>query len=620
MNSIDKIITSQSTSINSKPLIKKKLQPIINRKNLQRINNNRLLKINRSCIDLSTKKLDKYQNNQKNNNNSNNKLKINPIRKKELSVLIFQNNDVDIVRSLDPDIDKNICNNLLFKEYLKNNIDNNSQNSLDLPNEMLGQKIHLPLLKTITINGILESEKKLNQNKKETQRNLANSQLEEDLYNNLKNINNQYTTKKTKRDGIYESYKTDIKEIEELKMDIKILNGDYNIPYNNSNKLKNSPKNEFDFDEDIIPKQIIEKKKENLMQKEQKDVKLEKVNRLELLKHIIQQKLIDITNIDKELDELKIKKKIFINKLMEHYETLLYKGRDVRNEGLIWIIKSIWSLGRNVPMSFIPTFLDFSSIEFLFKFAHKSIKLENYKKLLNDFKKKLQIKLHNIFFNNLNNNSRVNTNNSQHSNNLFNDQNKEFAIKHLLKENKSRKNLLVENTRDLNRRSSFVFKTNLLKFNSVLRRSISQHNFIKSYIHSNEDEEQDNNKLNHLKGINYYKDISKFLKYSEYHNEGINIEKLAEISDIKNIRKTIKEIEDEIVILKKNEINRIFKEFIENDYQNKYHVPIDVVLAALIGEHGKNLEYNRFLRFKKEYFDKIKGIRFFDYSRNKDST
>ena len=186
MNSIDKIITSQSTSINSKPLIKKKLQPIINRKNLQRINNNRLLKINRSCIDLSTKKLDKYQNNQKNNNNSNNKLKINPIRKKELSVLIFQNNDVDIVRSLDPDIDKNICNNLLFKEYLKNNIDNNSQNSLDLPNEMLGQKIHLPLLKTITINGILESEKKLNQNKKETQRNLANSQLEEDLYNNLK--------------------------------------------------------------------------------------------------------------------------------------------------------------------------------------------------------------------------------------------------------------------------------------------------------------------------------------------------------------------------------------------------------------------------------------------------
>ena len=50
---------------------------------------------------------------------------------------------------------------------------------------------------------------------------------------------------------------------------------------------------------------------------------------------------------------------------MTHYETLLYKGDEVRNEGLVWIIKAIWNLGENVPMSFIPPFLDFQSIEFL---------------------------------------------------------------------------------------------------------------------------------------------------------------------------------------------------------------------------------------------------------------
>ena len=51
------------------------------------------------------------------------------------------------------------------------------------------------------------------------------------------------------------------------------------------------------------------------------------------------------------------------------------------------------------------------------------------------------------------------------------------------------------------------------------------------------------------------------------------IEKIAEIK--------IK-IKCEILGLKKSEENRIFKEYIENDYQNKYHVSIDAVLSALL--------------------------------------
>ena len=52
---------------------------------------------------------------------------------------------------------------------------------------------------------------------------------------------------------------------------------------------------------------------------------------------------------------------------MKHYEEMLYIGKEVRSEGLIWIIKAMWKLGQNVPMSFMPTFLDFKSIEYLFK-------------------------------------------------------------------------------------------------------------------------------------------------------------------------------------------------------------------------------------------------------------
>ena len=73
------------------------------------------------------------------------------------------------------------------------------------------------------------------------------------------------------------------------------------------------------------------------------------------------------------------------------------------------------------------------------------------------------------------------------------------------------------------------------------------------------------------------------------------------MGDIEELQKKIRNIENEIIELKNKEIIRIFKEFIENDYQNKYHVNIDIVLAALLGEHTKNIEVNRFAKFKKEY-------------------
>jgi len=98
------------------------------------------------------------------------------------------------------------------------------------------------------------------------------------------------------------------------------------------------------------------------------------------------------------LVDLKTQDNETIKKLMRHYEALLYRGKDTRNDGLIWIIKAMWKLGKNVPMEFIPTFLDFNAIEFLFKLANKSIELENKKKLLNDCKKNLRLKIHKLYF------------------------------------------------------------------------------------------------------------------------------------------------------------------------------------------------------------------------------
>ena len=157
-----------------------------NRKKLKPIMSHKKLKINKT---LSTYK--RNQNYRALNRN---------MSLGELSVLLFQNNDVDLVRSLNPDQDRDICSNILLKGQLKNNINRNYDMKTIEPNS---SNINLPKIKKITIKGIIESERKLNQNKKEAQKNLAYSQLEEELCSELKNIRNEYHKKKEEKNNIY---------------------------------------------------------------------------------------------------------------------------------------------------------------------------------------------------------------------------------------------------------------------------------------------------------------------------------------------------------------------------------------------------------------------------------
>lgn len=538
------------------------------------------------------------------------------IPNKDLSVFLFQNNDVDMVRCLNPDLDRDICEHILFKEYLKNNIGNE-----DMPEQMLSQKINLPKIKKITVNGIIETQKKLTQNKKEAQRNLANNQLERELYGNLRTIRKEYNDIKSKKKALYDKFEKIIKEINTLNLDLEVLE----LRYTDNYIKKMHKQNEFeriekDKNESHIPNETWDlntnkndletnniysnksseaktdkrsyspSKLERMRQikslyiakKEQEDRKFQKFGQIKKYKEELKNLDIDIKALNEQLSELRKKDHIIVQKLMKHYEALLFIGKDTRNEGLIWIIKAIWGLGQNVPMQFIPTFLDFKSIEFLFKLAHKSIELDSKKKLLNEQKKNLNIKLHKLY----------------HFSN--NDQKDTFSNEIYAGKNK---------------RSSLIFKTNLIKKNSVLKRSISQTNIVKSYIRSyNDDEEEDER---NEKELNTFKQLSMLI---EKNKNSLEIEKLPEMNDIEELQVKIKKIENEIVELKKNEINRIFKEFIENDYQNKYHVSVDVILAALLGEHTKNIEINKFAKFKREYFDEIKNIRFYEYGKRKDSS
>ena len=545
----------------------------------------------------------------------------NPINKekirlnREISVSLFQDNEVNMVRNLNLDEEKNLCESLLYKGTVEKNMLNEEKMLSGSDNS---KGISLPKIKTITVTNILESEKKLNENKKISLRNLANNQLEKELYENMENIKKKLKELKDKKYLLYRDYETKTKQIKDLNLEIeafqtgqgesflsKIFGLRISAPNINSETEKNTSKNLLETpmrlrkkSEQRSPEKKLASKTKSLIKnlwgqskyeekiqrikmaylakKENDDKKMEKYRKIKQLKEDLKQIDTELTDINGQLTDLKTQDKETIKKLMRHYEALLYRGKDTRNDGLIWIIKAMWKLGKNVPMEFIPTFLDFNAIEFLFKLANKSIELENKKKLLNDCKKNLILKIHKLYFFN------TNTDTENYSKKLF---------------------------KGNNRRSSLLFKTNLIKRNSILKRSVSQTNIIKTYIHSSVDDEQRDEETN------TFKDISKLVEK----REKMDIEKMPGMDDIEELQKKIKSIENEIIELKNKEIIRIFKEFIENDYQNKYHVSIDVVLAALLGEHMKNIEVNKFAKFKKEYIESLKNIRFCEYRKKSDS-
>ena len=538
---------------------------------------------------------------------------------KNIPVSLFHDNEVNIVRNLNLYDDNNFCEQIYFKKNLERNMINDEE-LLNGSNNKIS-KVNLPKIKNITMDSILESEKRMNLNKKISMRNMANNQLEKELYENLKDIKKRINDLKNRKFELYKNFQLRTKQIRDINFEMETLGfgksetflnnifdlSDKSPSRNNSKKsiskslggtpLRLGKKSRFlspERKESKYQKQLIKTlwgkndyddkiqgiKMLYIAKKMNDEKKAENEKNLKQYKEDIEQINKELKKIREELSNLKEKENTSAQKLMRHYESLLYQGRDTRNDGLIWIIKSMWKLGKNVPMQYIPKFLDFHAIEFLFKLANKSIELENSKNLLNKNKKDLTLKIHKLYF--------INNDHNTESNNFTK---KQFGGK--------------------SKRTSLLFKTNLIKKNSIFKRSVSQTNIIKTYIHSSVDDEQRDQEKNTFKEI---------LKFYEKRNNNYEIEKMEGMGRIEELQNKIKIIENEIIALKNKEIMRIFKQFVENDYQHRYHVTIDVVLAALLGEHMKNIEVNKFAKFKKEYLENLKNIRFYEYRKNKDST
>ena len=104
---------------------------------------------------------------------------------------------------------------------------------------------------------------------------------------------------------------------------------------------------------------------------------------------------------------------------------------------------------------------------------------------------------------------------------------------------------------------------------------------------------------------NIGKILSKKNPYSKVLENPI-MEKISKLAVVSNF------IEYEIIQLKRVEMDRLFKEFFENKYEQRYKVNLETVVGALVGEGKKDSELMKYHRMKKEYYDNMRYIQYFN--------
>ena len=262
-------------------------------------------------------------------------------------------------------------------------------------------------------------------------------------------------------------------------------------------------------------------------------------------------------DLKQKLNEKKIKINNLKNKLIDIYHSTLFEGLDFRGEGLPRIILNIWNLGANIDMNFIPSYLDKLSVDFLFKKARQILEMTKIKELI--------AKTEKTFI--------MNLNKWKNDNNLHINSNKNIK--------------------------SYFFKTKLndTKDNSFLDYYPMTKLFMSNYKLKNE---------NHFVENEYIKFDKSFLK--NWNIPKNLIEQNKKIEEAKNLQKSFKNQND---LEDKNEVARLCKEFLFNDYEENYKVCIETIIGALFGEMRKDDMLNFYYGLKKKNKDNLKKIEFY---------
>ncbi len=373
--------------------------------------------------------------------------------------------------------------------------------------------------KTEIIKEINEKEESI-KNAKIAKRKLRRKQLSE----NINNENKDYKEKERE------------KEKEKEKED--------NNESNTQNKTRFNNIAEFELF-------LYKKKKEN--EKEAKEMEELLSPKLEEKKKLDE----EINQKDLQIENLKHSKSILTDKLYYHYLKLLKEGKDTRNEGLSWIIKEIYLLGRTVIMSYLPNYLDKNAIDFIFDQAHFSLKIKELNDKLLESREILG------------------------KSGIRQVANKLSSIRGM-HEKKNEHIYLTEKRKfdDYSTYSRIHDKNSVLKCKNIIE-------------------------LIAIPPVIKLKDLEILLEKSGHMITHAQMVILVDYLNILDKRDQMKEFQRE---MRQREMDRIFNEYLRNNYQNRYNVEKNVVLSALIGEDNINTELNKQLKRTKQYLDQLKKI------------
>jgi hypothetical protein len=263
-----------------------------------------------------------------------------------------------------------------------------------------------------------------------------------------------------------------------------------------------------------------------------------------------------------------LKSKIKENKinLIKLYHLSLYEGLDFRYEGLSYLIRSIWNLGVDVDLKYMPRYLDKILVNYLFDHAKIIIEINKWRKQLDISREKFMKELQE--WKSLNYNTFINEENSQRSSN---------------------------NNSDVD-----LFKTKLDKnINKPYPKSLK---FMKNYY----------NKYYYLIDNKEKNELNDYRKSRLENIVSIPKKFIDEYKIIEKGKIILQNLQNKMKKMEKDEIIRICREFSFNNYGNVYKVCPYIIVGAICGNEYREEGMMLFNMTEREIADNKKVIRFFE--------
>eukprot|EP00347_Sterkiella_histriomuscorum_P019579 403341091 len=353
-----------------------------------------------------------------------------------------------------------------------------------------------------------------------------------------------------------------------------------------------SSKLNLDISSQVNKKKIIQDHEENI---EQINIYIQELNR-KIKDHASEERqfMNEIAFLESEMQHI-------ITKQVNHYHELLMLGLDYRQEGLCWIIKSIWHLGESVNLNKFPKWLDQPAIEFLLDFSRMEISMHNKLKRIHDQQEENK------------------------KNRLTNDKIEDFD-QTLMKNVKSFHPEDQTNIHSLNRQqvlSQFQEKQRL--FLERMHRKLKglSCNLRKSDLENNLNQQHKDYFMS-LLSDDFHQKQNVEDSYFNYQEEESPLDSPAmkskkqsyqsKYKSIIELESEINFLKDQIKYLREKEQNRILKEFLQNNYERTFKVSIEVVLQALFG-FSRSLKVMQKLKQKTDQMKKnLESTKTFQFS------